>query len=60
MCEPPRRRDMPTPEERSRRARQQILGKRLGRTMGDLELQSVPDDFMDLLRQADEHSQKTG
>ncbi len=65
MCETPRRRDMPhqrdlpSAEERGRRARQQNLGKRLGRSMGDLELQAVPDDFLELLRQADAHSQKT-
>jgi len=44
---------MPTPEERGRRARQMALGKRLGRSMGDVELEQVPDDFLDLLRAAD-------
>lgn len=56
--DPPRRRSLPTPEERGRRARQQALGKRLGRSMGGLELESLPDDFLDLLREADARAGK--
>jgi hypothetical protein len=47
------RRSLPSPEERSVRTRQQALGKRLGRSMGGLELEETPDEFLDLLRAAD-------
>jgi hypothetical protein len=43
----------PSPEERSRRVRQLSIGKRLGRALGGVETQSVPEEFLDLLRQAD-------
>lgn len=56
--EPSQRRPLPTPEERSRRARQQVLGKRLGKAMGNIELQALPEDFLDLLRLADSRTVK--
>ena len=42
------------------RARQRAIGRELRRMYDDVVQESVPDDFMDLLRQIDESAGKKG
>ena len=53
---PEPRRPLLSMEERARRVRQQMLGRRLSQSFEGVERQAVPDDFMELLRLADKRS----
>jgi hypothetical protein len=52
--------EKPTEKARAVRARQRAIGRELRRMYDDVAQEPVPDDFMDLLRQIDEHGDKSG
>jgi hypothetical protein len=52
--------EKPTEKARAIRARQRAIGRELRRMYDDVAQEPVPDDFMDLLRQIDEHDDKSG
>ena len=52
--------EKPTEKARAIRARQRAIGRELRRMYDDVAQEAVPDDFMDLLRQIDEASDKKG
>ncbi len=46
--------DKPTEKSRAIRARQRAIGRELRRMYDDVAQESVPDDFLDLLKQIDQ------
>jgi hypothetical protein len=52
--------EKPSEKARAIRARQRAIGRELRRMYDDVAQEAVPDDFMDLLRQIDEASEKGG
>ena len=50
--------EKPTEKARAIRARQRAIGRELRRMYDDVAQEPVPDDFMDLLRQIDENTEK--
>jgi hypothetical protein len=52
--------EKPSEKARAIRARQRAIGRELRRMYDDVAQESVPDDFMDLLRQIDDAEAKGG
>jgi hypothetical protein len=50
--------EKPSEKARAIRARQRAIGRELRRMYDDVAQEPVPDDFLDLLRQIDESSER--